>query len=312
MLAAPPELQPEIRRFVLGCRGFELLYAGATTEAVEALREASAMAAGPVAVPLGTPHDYVAAVDALFAAELAVVGDDQGADDALDRALLRTTQLPFPVGPFSEAVVRVYAAYVYRLRGDVDQARTEALTVSEIGDRHGFREHSMLGQILLLAANVMEEDLASCQAMETVLGLWRMSGGGLAVPWLLAELADGFLRAGDYPGARTALADAATMMEQSDQRGCEPELVRIGALVDLSEGASADDVVKNLRTAAELAIAQGSVRVGARSVRDATAILHGQADPGIADVAARLHAQLQGPTGAGDREIERWLSVPTG
>ena len=190
------------------------------------------MPSGPVTVPLGVPHDYVAAVDALLAVALVLAGDDPGADEALARALRRTTQLPFPVGPFSEAVVQVYAGDLYRLRGDVEGARAVARVVSEIGDRHGFREHAMLGQVLVLAASTMEGDQAACEALENVLGIWRMTGGGLAVPVLLAELADGCLRAGDLERARSALDDAATMMAQTDQRGSESEVLRIAASLD--------------------------------------------------------------------------------
>ena len=150
---APAELAPEIRRFMLGCRGFEQLFAGHTTDAIATLRAASTMNVGPVAVPLGTPHDYVAAVDALLAAALALAGDDVGADASIANALRRTTTLPFPIGPFSEAVVRVYS--VVRRAGSAATSkprRRDAVRIGAIGDRHGFREHSMLGQILLLAA----------------------------------------------------------------------------------------------------------------------------------------------------------------
>ena len=311
MLGAPADLGPEIRRFVLACRGFELLFSGATTDAVATLREASMMQAGPLAIPLGVPHDYVAAVDALLAAALALAGDDVGADEAIDRALQRTTHLPFPIGPFSEAVVRVYAAYVYRLRGDVDGARREAATVNAIGERHGFREHAMLGQILLLAASAMEGDLGSCQALETVLGLWRAAGGGLAVPVLLAELAEGFLRAGEHKAACTALDDAATMMEQTDQRGCEPEVLRISAMLDFADGSPADGTLDRLRAAAELALVQGSLRLSARALRDAESVLGDHADPGVAEIATRLWAGLAGSATGELREIERWISAPT-
>src|SRR5262249_33561065 len=152
-------LGPQLRRFILACRGFELLFSGATADALTTLEEASAMEVGPVAVPLGTPHDYVAAVDALLAVALRLPGADAGADRALDAALQRSARLRFPVGPFTEAVVQVYASYVYRLRGDMEPARSAAARIGEIGEQHGFREHAMLGHLLGLAAAVMGDDL---------------------------------------------------------------------------------------------------------------------------------------------------------
>ncbi len=307
---APAELAPEIRRFTLGCRGFEQLFAGQTTDAIETLRAASTMNVGPVAVPLGTPHDYVAAVYALLAAGLALAGDDTGADDAIANAVRRTTTLPFPLGPFSEAVVLVYSSYVGRLRGDVEAATRDAARIGAIGDQYGFREHSMLGQLLQLAAASIPGDPTACQGLENVLGMWRMAGGGLAVPALLAELADGWLRAGDTVRARTAIDAAATMMEETGQRGVEPEVLRIGARLNAASGAADDAVVKDLVAAADLALAHGSVRLAARAVRDAAAELDGRHSHAFEDVATRWRAQLPA-TAAGElREIERSISAP--
>ena len=306
---APSDLEPEIHRFLLACRGFEQLFSGVTDEAVVTLREASLMASGPVTVPLGAPHDYVAAIDALLGAALALTADDTGADEALERALRRTAQLPFPVGPFSEAVVQVYAAYVYRLRRDGERARAAAQVASDIGDRHGFREHSMLGQILVLAAGVTEGDPEACQALESVLGIWRMSGGGLAVPALLAELADGCLRVGELPRAHDALSDAETMMAETGQRGSESELLRIEALLDHADGAPADVAVEGLVKAADVALTGGSLRLGARAIGDAVALLGDRRNDAVAELAGRLLACLPASAVDDRRAIEGWVSA---
>jgi class 3 adenylate cyclase len=262
---APPDLQPQILRFVLACRGFEQLFAGQTRLAIATLTEASSADTGPATVPLGTPHDYVVATDALLAAGLALADDDAGADVALARALERAASLPFPIGPFSEAVVQVYAAYVHRIRGDAEAARAAAQIVSEIGERHGFREHAMLGQILLLAASVLERDANACEALESVLGMWRAAGGGLAVPVLLTELAEGWLALGDTERARAALDDARTTMDASGQHGPEPDVIRLAAVLDARAGAAPDNVLRQLERAAELAEENGSLRLAARA-----------------------------------------------
>jgi class 3 adenylate cyclase len=264
---APADLQPQILRFVLACRGFEQLFAGQTRLAIGTLTEASSADTGPATVPLGTPHDYIAATDALLAAGLALADDDAGADAALARALERAESLPFPIGPFSEAVVRVYAAYVYRIRGDAADARAAAEIVSGIGERHGFREHAMLGQILLLAASVLDHDANACEALESVLGMWRAAGGGLAVPVLLTELAEGWLALGDTERARAALDDARTTMDASGQRGPEPDVIRLAAVLDAGAGAAPENVLRQLERAAELAEENGSERL-ARRARD--------------------------------------------
>ena len=312
MLGAPADLGPEIRRFVLACRGFELLFSGATTDAVATLREASVMQAGPVAIPLGVPHDYVAAVDALLAVALALAGDDVGADEAVVRALQRTTHLPFPIGPFSEAVVRVYAAYVCRLRGDVDGARREAATVSAIGERHGFREHAMLGQILLLAASAMDGDLGSCQALETVLGLWRMAGGGLAVPVLLAELAEGL------PARRRTQGGAHRARRCGDDDGADgPARLRARGASNRRDARLRRRLPS--RRHPRSPAGGGGARAGSgfaaaerpRASRCRASVLGDHADPGVAEIATRLWAGLAGSATGELREIERWISAPT-
>jgi class 3 adenylate cyclase len=309
LLTASADLKPEIRRFVLSCRGFESLYGGTTTDAVATLTEASMINTGPVALPLGRPHDYVAAIDALLGAALALAGDDAGADEALERALKRTAVLPFPLGPFSEAVVQVYCAYVHRLRRDTELASAAAKSVAEIGDRHGFREHSMIGQLLVLAASAAMGDRDACEAVETTLHLWRMTGGGLAVPTLLTELAEGCARGGDSQRARAILDDAATMMADTDQRSCEPEIIRIGALLEHAAGAPVDDVVKQLQNAAELALECGAVRLAGRAVRDALFVLEGRLDVALADVAQTLCERVPASAVGDLREVERLVNA---
>jgi hypothetical protein len=309
LLTAPADLKPEIRRFSLSCRGFESLYGGTATDALATLTEASMIDAGPVAVPLGSPHDYLAATDALLGVALAVTGDDAGADEALERALKRTAVLPFPLGPFSEAVVQVYCAYVHRLRRNLDLAGTAAQTVSEIGDRHGFREHSMLGQLLVLAASAATGNRGACDAVESMLNLWRMNGGGLAVPVLLAELAEGRARSGDPQRARAVLDDAATIMVETDQRTCEPEIIRIGALLDHTDGKPSTDVVRQLQSAAELALAWGLVRLAGRAVGDALSVLDGRRDGALAEVAQALCDRVPASAAGDLREVERLVNA---
>ncbi len=293
------ELAPELRRFVLHCRGFEQMYAGANSDAVRLLTASSELPAGPVPVDFGTPHDYTAGNEALRSVALTLAGDDAGAETALANALRRADELRFPVGPFSRAVVQVYGSYRARLRGDREDAIARALDIVAIGDRHGFMEHAVLGQVLLLAATLMEPDLAACDGMQNLLGMWRMAGGGLAVPVLLGELAEGFLRV-DEPGrAAEVLEDARALMEQTGQRGVEPELHRLGALVGAASGWSHDAVTAELVKAASVALASGSVLLAARALRDVAASPMARVDAPVLDLAAQVLAVA--PAGMAER-----------
>lgn len=248
------------------------------------------MRAGPVAVRLGTPHDYVAALDALLAVGLVLTTEDDAADQALAHALRRASDLSFPVGPFSEAVVHVYGAYMSRLRGDRADALTRAQLVAEIGERHGFADHAMLGQILGLAARVMKPDADACQALENVLGIWRLAGGGLAVPVLLTELAAGWLRVGAVDRAAIAVEDARVMMEHTGQRGCEPEIHRLGALIVAAEGGSGAEVADEFRFAIKVALDTGSLLLALRAARDVATCPAAAADPRLAGSVGRAVA----------------------
>jgi hypothetical protein len=295
--STPPELVPELRRFVFACRGFEQLFAGDTTGAVRSLDEASRTPGGPVAVPLSTPHDYVAANDALLAVALVLSGDDPGADAAIARARRRAADLPFPIGPFTEGVVEVYGAYLARLRGDAADATQRARRIAEIGEQHGFREHAMLGQIHALAVRAAEGDVEGCQQLENLLGIWRMAGGGLAVPVLLAELADGYRRVPDLERARAVLADARSMMDETGQRGCEPELHRIGALLDRHAGAPDAAVIRELVRAVDVALDDGSVLLAVRAARELAAC------PVALDPAAREALRRVGAVAPGALDV---------
>ena len=179
-------------------------------------------------------------------------------------------------------MVHVYGAYMSRLRGDRVDALTRAQLVAEIGERHGFADHAMLGQILGLAARVMEPDADACQALENVLGIWRMAGGGLAVPVLLTELAAGFLRVGATDRAAVAVEDARLMMEHTGQRGCEPEIHRVGALILAAEGGSDANVAEEFLSAIEIALDAGSLLLALRAARDVANCAAVAADPELA------------------------------
>jgi hypothetical protein len=195
----------------------------------------------------------------------ALACDETRADAALARAVERASTLAFPIGPFSVAVVQVYAAYMHRLRGNAEAARAAAQSVSDIGERHGFRELGMLGQILLLAASVLDHDPNACEALDGVLGMWRAAGGGLAVPVLLTELAEGWLVLGELDRARATLDDVRSTMDESGQRGSEPDVIRLAALLDANAGAPPDDVLRQLEHAVELAEENGSERLARRA-----------------------------------------------
>ena len=168
--------------------------------------------------------------------------------------------------------------------------------------------HAVLGQILLLAANLMEPDLAACEGMQNLLMMWRMAGGGLAVPVLLGELAEGFLLAGEAERAAAVLEEGRSLMEQTGQRGVEPELHRLGRpLVGAATGWSEEAVTAELVTAASVALASGSVLLAARALRDVATCHRARVDAAVMDLAAQVLAVA--PAGMAERSaVEAMVS----
>jgi hypothetical protein len=99
------------------------------------------------------------------------------------------------------------------------------------------------------------------------------------------------------------------MMADTDQRSCEPEIIRIGALLEHAAGAPVDDVVKQLQNAAELALECGAVRLAGRAVRDALFVLEGRLDVALADVAQTLCERVPASAVGDLREVERLVNA---
>ena len=191
---------------------------------------------------------------AILAVALELAGRRADADAAIERARQRVAQLAFPQGPFSEAIVHVYVAYVYRLRGDADRAKAAADRIAALGERHGFGEHVLVGTVLGVAATAMTGDETARRILEASLAMWQSTGGGLAVPVLLAELAATCFDAGEHERAAAAVEQADAEARRSGQAGAMPEVLRLRARL-------AGDDAAGLVAAAELAIAEA---LGAR------------------------------------------------
>ena len=99
---------------------------------------------------------------------------------------------------------------------------------------------------------------------------------------LLTELAAGFLRVGATDRAAVAVEDARLMMEHTGQRGCEPEIHRVGALILAAEGGSDANVAEEFLSAIEIALDAGSLLLALRAARDVANCAAVAADPELA------------------------------
>src|ERR671919_219468 len=84
------------------------------------------------------PNDPLAGTYAFLAPLRFIMGDEAGSLAAVDAGLERCASLQFPHGPFSEAFLRAYEAWLHRVRGDLVAAHEAGAEIVRIAQQHGF------------------------------------------------------------------------------------------------------------------------------------------------------------------------------
>jgi predicted ATPase len=160
--------------------------------------------------------------------------------------------------PFSEGWVRLGAAIIHGLRGEIGASHAAAGTALTQATVEGFPQWVAQGQVYEGWARVVEGDhdegLAEIRAG---LELWRMGGAQLLLPWLLLLVGDACLRAGRAEEAIEALTDGCRLATANGERWCEPELLRVLGAAELAVGQPRDAAVARIRAAADLAADRG-------------------------------------------------------
>jgi class 3 adenylate cyclase/predicted ATPase len=168
--------------------------------------------------------------------------------------------------PFSEGWVRLGAAIVHGLRGEVALSREFAEAGVAQATIEGFPQWVAQGRLYAGWARVVQgahdEGLAEIRAG---LEMWRMGGARLLLPWLLLLHGDGCLRADRLDESIEALNEGRRLAEENGERWCEPELRRVLALAELAAGGPRDSAVERIRAAADLAAERGHPGLELRS-----------------------------------------------
>ena len=219
------------------CRGAELFYRGRFREARELLLAAVEGFDGDDIDDWArwqNPNDPMASAYAFLATIACLSGDLDGSLAAVDSGIARSRALPFPHGPFSEAYVQSYAAWVHRSQGDVEAARAAGDEIARIGATHGFLYWAVAGEMVARANDVASEPTAEAVAgLGAALAGYRGLGGEAMVPSLLLEQAAGHLALGDLAEAGACVDDALTFTDQCYAR---PEGLRLRAEVASARG----------------------------------------------------------------------------
>lgn len=244
------------------CRGAELFYRGRFLEAQQLLLAAvEGFEDDDIDdwAQWQNPNDPMASAYAFLATIACLSGDLDASLAALDAGVARSRVVPFPHGPFSEAYVLSYAAWVHRAQGDTEAATAACEGIARIGAAHGFLYWAVASEMVAKA-----NEVAAAPTAEAVAGLgagiagYRAFGGEAMVPSLLLEQAAGHLALGDVAEAGACVDDALTFTDQCYARA---EGLRLRAEVAAARGGfDPAAVAADLDLAAALAAEQHAPR----------------------------------------------------
>ena len=177
-------------------------------------------------------HDQKALACATLARVLWLQGLPEQATKTLRTAVAevrRQESVPSLLHVFAEAALFV---------GDLETAEECIPTLLDASSRHGLHRWHALGCCLQAILHMKRGDLETGipllhSALDTVVssGFTRDYSGFLAV------MAEGMAKVGQFAQARAAVEEALKRCEQTEQRWCSPELLRIRGELALSEGA---------------------------------------------------------------------------
>ena len=138
--------------------------------------------------------------------------------------------------PYSLAFARCFTAFVAQFRGDVPAVYEQAEAAVALATEQSFPLWAAMGTSFqgwaLALQGRDEEGLAQVRQGITA---WRATGAALHVPYLCTLLADVAARLGHREEGLQALAEAATLVEQHDERWWEAEVCRLRGVVLLRQ-----------------------------------------------------------------------------
>ncbi|MGE0822193.1 MAG: adenylate/guanylate cyclase domain-containing protein [Candidatus Binatia bacterium] len=157
-------------------------------------------------------------------------------DQALKRIYEALTLAQAISHPFTLAYVSFCAAFLHHFRGERPLAQEWAEAVITLSTEQGFPWFLALGTIVrgwTLAEQGQEED--GIAQIQQGLDVCRTTGAELVRPYFLALLAEGYGKAGLGDEGLTALAEALSLVDRTEERVWEAEVYRLkGELTLLS------------------------------------------------------------------------------
>ena len=154
---------------------------------------------------------------------------------------------------YALSTARVQSAFLHQHRGAPAACREMAALTAEVAREQGYAFRDAQAAVLTAWCDVVDGN-GSVDALGAAVDQYRTFGARMDEPYFLGLLADAALVEGDPKRARTALDEAAALIDGTTRSFFhEPELIRLRALAiaQLGDGESAIDLLRNAAHAAE-------------------------------------------------------------
>jgi DNA-binding SARP family transcriptional activator/tetratricopeptide (TPR) repeat protein len=181
-------------------------------------------------------------------------------DDALTSAREAIRLARVIEHPFSLAVALAYAGITHQMRQDMSELRVTVSELRQLCERYHFGYYREWGLVL---DGWSRDDDSGLELARRGIDNLKTEGSFARMPYWLALLADLLARCGRPGGARATLDAALVAGQARDEVWWLPEVIRMRAAHDEAESA-----ISRLRSAAQLATAQGSVALLRRCQHD--------------------------------------------
>jgi hypothetical protein len=256
---------------VAACAGWQEFFAGNLLLARKQLERAVAgFAARPADRKVSPfwplPNDPVAVSHIALACISGLRGEADESARQEQEAFRRSTEIGFPLGPFSSAFVRVFAAWLRRFIGDQEESWRLGDEVVAIGREHGYVFWTTLGACYSAVqppgGPAHREQLRRSVAALRVMGQEAFTAAHFGYLGRLEAAA------GNLEEALNLVGEAIEVVHRTGEQLHLPELLRQRAETRLARGAAPDDARADLFEAARLAGEQGALVTRLRAVLD--------------------------------------------
>ncbi len=252
--------------------GGSALILGRPAEAVRHLEVTARLASGAQSLSIGTRADVHSLAFSAHAHWL--LGHD---DEALSTGH-RAIRLARAIGdPYNVAVALAYSCITHQMRDELPGLADSVAELSGLCERYGFAYYR---EWVLILDGWSRADESGLDLARRGISNLKSAGSLVRMPYWLSLLAALSAGSGRPDAARATLDAALAAAHAHDDVWWLPEVMRMRAAYDDAESA-----LSRLRSAAQLAAAQGSVALLRRCERDLAARGSGAAFPGVLPVA---------------------------